>query len=131
MTYQRAKLRQTEAQYSPAFNMPVLDHDELAEAIKRAHYMRSQQFVAFAAAAKRGAGKLIAKIAAWNRRQRAAPALNRMSAHMLADIGLTRGEIESAVRRGRISHAADMQANATSVPETAPADIPVRHKFAA
>jgi uncharacterized protein YjiS (DUF1127 family) len=131
MTFQRQKLRQIEEQYSPTINMPVLDYDELADAIKRAHYLRSQKFVALAAAARRGAGKLIAKITAWNRRQRAAAALNRMSAYMLADIGLTRGDIKGVVRRGRISHAVDMQANATFVPEAARADIPVRHKYAA
>lgn len=131
MTYQKKALRQIEEQFSPAISPIILDHDQIYAAINNAERMRAKQFVTLVAATWRGLGKLPAKIVAWNRRYNAAQALHRMDAHMLADIGLTRGDIEGAVLRGRVTDNVDMQANVIFVPEVASADIPVRHKYAA
>lgn len=131
MTYQKQVLRQIEEQFSPAISPIILDHDQIFAAINNAERMRAEQFMAMIAATWRGLGTLPAKIIAWNRRYNAAQALHRMDAHMLADIGLTRGDIEGSVLRGRVTDNVDMQANVIFTPEVAPADIPVRHKFAA
>lgn len=131
MTYQKKALRQIEEQFSPTISPIILDHDQIYAAINNAERMRAEQFMKLLAATLRGIAKLPAKIIAWNQRFNAAQALHRMDAHMLADIGLARGDIEGAVRRGRTIDNVDMQANVIFVPEEKPADIPVRHKYAA
>jgi uncharacterized protein YjiS (DUF1127 family) len=131
MTFQKQKLRQIEDQFSPAISPIILNHDQTFAAINSGERLRARQLVTLMAAIWRGLGNLPAKIVAWNRRQKAGQALHRMDAHMLADIGLTRGEIEGSVLRGRVTDSVDMQANLIYVPEAAPIDIPVRHKYAA
>ena len=84
MTYQRQEFPHIEKQLSPATTPVALDHGDILDSIKS------------------GLGKLFANIAAWNRRKPTATALNRLDAHMLADIGLTHADIDGAVRRGWI-----------------------------
>jgi uncharacterized protein YjiS (DUF1127 family) len=131
MSYQRQKLRQIEDQLSPVITPVVLDHGDIQDALKRARYMRSQQAAVFTAAAKRALGTIVAKIVAWNARQRAAQQLRQLDGHLLADIGLSRGDIGGAVFRGQATDNVDMQANAIFVPEASQAAIPARHKYAA
>ena len=81
MTYQRQELPHIAQQLSPATTPVALHHVAILDAIKS------------------GLGELFANIAAWNRRQRTATALNRLDDNILADIGLTRADIEGAVKR--------------------------------
>jgi uncharacterized protein YjiS (DUF1127 family) len=130
MSYQRQKLRQIEDQISPVITRVEIDQSEIARALKRAERLRSEQFVTMASAGKRALTALIARLAAWNSRQRAAQRLRQLDSHLLADIGLSRADIARAVANGRAAENTAMQVNATCGPDGIPADIPVRHKYA-
>ena len=81
MTFQRQELPHIAQQLSPAATPVALHH------------------VAILGAIKGRLGKLFANIAAWNRRQRTDTALNRLDDHILADIGLTRADINGSSKR--------------------------------
>jgi uncharacterized protein YjiS (DUF1127 family) len=71
VTFQRQELPSIGKLLSSETNVVALDNGNILQAIKSS------------------LGKLFAIIAAWDRGRRAATTLNRLDAHLLADIGLT------------------------------------------
>jgi uncharacterized protein YjiS (DUF1127 family) len=74
VTFQRQEFPSIGKQLSSETNVVALDNGKFLQAIKSS------------------LGKLFTIIAAWNRGRRAATALNRLDAHLLADIGLTNAD---------------------------------------
>jgi|GEM_PF-3085560 len=105
MSYHKKIEEQIEARFSPVSRTTVLDFQQINQAMDRARVMRAQQAGVIARAVVKAARGLFAGLLERARQRQAMAHLNGMDDHLLRDIGLTRGEINAAVLRGKADDA--------------------------
>jgi len=80
---------------------PMPSEAAVEAAILRGRKMRSEAFWNLLTALGQKFGRAAAALRNYRRRQRAVAMLRQMDAHLLADIGLTPGDVERAILYGR------------------------------